>query len=289
MSVMENDATEMDRLLRDLARSPVVWAFSEKVRTRMGYVMGASLDAIVRQQYPLEVLRRLLPLLHKIVRRTNYLALLHEYPYTLQRMVDVLARSAFLGERLATSPLLLDELLDTRISGALPSIEEMHQSCAAVLDETNGDIDIEGALNALNELRHALSFRVALATLDGRELAENSVRFLAHLADAVISVVLRLAWQEMENTHGVIEGMQIAIIGYGGLGAYELRFGSDLDLVLLYEADEHKCSNGLVSLSAGNWASKLTQKLIRLLGVEMVAGKLFQVDVRLRPDGGQAH
>src|SRR3546814_15986244 len=63
---------------------------------------------------------RLLPLLHNILRRASYLALLDEQPAALQRLVSVLARSALLGERLAAHPLLLDELLDVRVSGELP-------------------------------------------------------------------------------------------------------------------------------------------------------------------------
>jgi glutamate-ammonia-ligase adenylyltransferase len=62
-----------------------------------------------------------LGLLQAVLRRTSYLALLDEQPAALARLVDVLARSALLAERLAAHPLLLDELLDTRVAGRCPT------------------------------------------------------------------------------------------------------------------------------------------------------------------------
>ena len=134
-------------------------------------------------------LRRLLALLQNILRRASYLALLDEQPAALTRLVDVVARSALLAERLAAHPLLLDELLDARVAGPLPQREELKAACAGALVHD----DIEAALLALNEKRQALSFRIALATLDGRQPARDSTRQLAWLADAVIEVVVALA------------------------------------------------------------------------------------------------
>src|SRR5690606_7702223 len=80
------------------------------------------------------------------------------------------------------------------------------------------------------------SFRIALATLDQRQAAQDSVRQLAWLADAVVSVVVRLAGREMAAAHGTIAGSRFAVIGYGSLGGEEIGFGSDLDLVFLYDS-----------------------------------------------------
>src|SRR3546814_2995158 len=115
---------------------------------------------------------RLLPLLHNIRRRASYLALLDEQPAALQRLGSVLARSALLGERLAAHPLLLDELLDVRVSGELPGRDALVAACDAALVHE----DPEAALLALNEARQALSFRIALATLDRRQGDRKSTR-----------------------------------------------------------------------------------------------------------------
>jgi len=159
-----------------------------------------------------------------------------------------------------------------------------------LLDACNAALaqeDPEAALLALNEIRQALSFRIALATLDARQGAQDSVRQLAWLADAVVAVVLRLALRELEAAHGALSGARFAVVGYGSLGGEELGFGSDLDLVFLYEADGDAASNGVRPLDAARWCARLAQKVVALLGTVTAAGRLFDVDVRLRPDGAK--
>jgi glutamate-ammonia-ligase adenylyltransferase len=147
--------------------------------------------------------------------------------------------------------------------------------------------DAEAALMALNEIRQALSFRIALATLDARQPAQDSARQLAWLADGVVAVVLALARREIERTHGGIAGARFAVLGYGSLGGEELGFGSDLDLVFLYDAPADAHSDGARSLDASRWFARLAQKIVALLGTVTGAGRLYDVDVRLRPDGAK--
>src|SRR5690606_39972120 len=100
------DPASADAALRDLARVPSLRALSDNARARMDRVLPALLDGAATSAQPDAALRRLLPLLHNILRRASYLALLDEQPAALQRLVSVLARSALLGERLAAHPLL---------------------------------------------------------------------------------------------------------------------------------------------------------------------------------------
>src|SRR5690606_25542800 len=127
------------------------------------------------------------------------------------RLVDVLARSALLAERIAAYPLLLDELLDVRVSGPMPDAAAMQAECDAALAVD----DPEAALRLLNETRLALSFRMALATLDGRQRAVDSTRQLAQLAQAVVVTALAMADADMRRAHGEVPGGRFAIIGYG--------------------------------------------------------------------------
>jgi len=108
------DATNVDAALRDFARSPSVRDLSDATRARLDRVMPVLVQACAPSPQPLQAIRRLLALLHNILRRSSYLALLDEHPPALSRLVDVVARSALLAERLAAHPLLLDELLDAR-------------------------------------------------------------------------------------------------------------------------------------------------------------------------------
>lgn len=276
-------AAELHAQLRDFVRSPGVRDLSDATRARLDRVLPALLQLAAASDQPDLVLRRVLPLLHNILRRTSYLALLDEQPAALQRLANTLARSALLGERLAAYPLLLDELLDVRVGGDIPDRKGMHTQCLAALRED----DVEASLDALNEVRQALSFRFALALLDGRMDAGACAQHLAQLADAVVACVLKLAEAELHSAHGVIPQGRFAVLGYGTLGGEELGFGSDLDLVFLFDAPAEAVSDGARPLDATRWYARLGQKIVALLGARTSAGRLFDVDVRLRPDGAK--
>ncbi len=277
------DPGSADAALRDFANSSGVLGLSDGARARLDRVLPALLEGAARSSQPDAAIKRLLVLLRAILRRASYLALLDEQPSALNRLVDVVARSALLAERLALYPLLLDELLDTRVGGPMPDREVMRRECEPALHED----DPETALRALNEKRLALSFRIALAALDGRQSARDSMRQLAWLAEEVVRVVLRMVHTEVVAAHGEVAGGRFAVVGYGSLGGEELGFGSDLDLVFLFDADASAVSSGARSLEAGRWYARLAQKLVALLGAATGAGRLYDVDVRLRPDGAK--
>ncbi|GHA80968.1 bifunctional [glutamate--ammonia ligase]-adenylyl-L-tyrosine phosphorylase/[glutamate--ammonia-ligase] adenylyltransferase [Cognatilysobacter bugurensis] len=272
-----------DTLLRDFARSPGVRGLSDHARTRLDRVLPALLQGAAQASSPMLALRRLLALLHNILRRSAYLALLAEQPAALERLVDVVGRSALLAERLAAHPLLLDELLDARVAGPLPDRAQLLDACEAVAVED----DTEATLHALNEVRQALGFRIAMALRDGRESATESARQLAWLADGVVRRVCSLAYDEVAIAHGRVPGARFAVLGYGSLGGEELGFGSDLDLVFLYDAPRDAQSDGERPLDAPRWFARLAQKLVALLGAVTAGGRLYDVDVRLRPDGAK--
>jgi [glutamine synthetase] adenylyltransferase / [glutamine synthetase]-adenylyl-L-tyrosine phosphorylase len=291
-------ADECDRVLRDFVRTPGVRDASDATRARLDRLMPVMLAGIATSAAPSLALRRALALLQSILRRASYLALLDEQPAALSRLIDVLARSALLGERLAAHPLLLDELLDARAIGPLPRREEFETAVGSALDDhasqehashehASHTRDSEACLFALNEARQAFSFRIGLATLDGRQPAEDSARQLAWLADAIVRAIYTLAIRELHAQHGPLPGGRFAVLGYGSLGGEELGFGSDLDLVFLYDAPADAVSTGTRPLDAARWSARLAQKIVALLGSPTGAGHLYEVDVRLRPDGAK--
>jgi glutamate-ammonia-ligase adenylyltransferase len=110
----------------------------------------------------------------------------------------------------------------------------------------------------------------------------------------VVLRVLALAERDIAAAHGRVPGSRFVVLGYGSLGGEELGFGSDLDLVFLYDAPradaaaiEGMQSDGARPLDAVRWFARLAQKVVALLGAVTAAGRLFDVDVRLRPDGAK--
>ena len=277
------DAAGQDAALRDFARTPAVRALSGRGRQRLDSVLPELLAAAARSDAPDASLPRGLALLQAITRRTSYLALLEEQPAAMARLADVTARSALLSERLAAHPLLLDELLDSRAAGPVPDEAQVATLVAAV-PHTG---DTEAALNALNEVRQAIGFRVGLATLGQRLPAGDAAHRLAALAEALLVATLDVAQTDIIAAHGRVPGAGLAVLGYGSLGGHELGFGSDLDLVFLHDAPADASSDGARPLDAGRYFARLAQRLVSLLGTVTGAGKLYEVDVRLRPDGAK--
>ncbi|KFN42439.1 bifunctional [glutamate--ammonia ligase]-adenylyl-L-tyrosine phosphorylase/[glutamate--ammonia-ligase] adenylyltransferase [Arenimonas oryziterrae] len=280
------DADAHHARLRDFAQSPAVRSLSERGRQRLDHVLPALIEASAASSAPDAALPRGLTLLQAITRRTSYLALLDEQPIALARLVDVTARSALMAERLAEHPLLLDELLDARlVTGEITDADIQariaHDSQAIAVDDT------ESALSVLNEIRQSLSFRIALAALAQRQPAPTSAAQLAVLAQALLQAAWALAERDMRRTHGDIAGAGFAVIAYGSVGGRELGFGSDLDLVFLHDARGDEVSDGARPLEASRYFARLAQKLVSLLGTVTAAGRLYEADVRLRPDGAK--
>jgi [glutamine synthetase] adenylyltransferase / [glutamine synthetase]-adenylyl-L-tyrosine phosphorylase len=279
-------ADEMHARLRDFAQSPAVRGLSERARQRLDRVLPALLEASARSSAPDAALPRGLALLQAIARRTSYLALLDEQPVALARLVDVTSRSALIAERLAGHPLLLDELLDARMASAPPSASDVRARIAADLHAVDAG-DTETALSVLNEIRQSASFRIALAALAQQQSARDSAAQLAVLAENLLLAALALAEADMQAAHGAIAGAGFAVIAYGSVGGGELGFGSDLDLVFLHDANGDEVSDGARPLEASRYFVRLAQKLVGLLGTVTAAGRLYDVDVRLRPDGAK--
>ena len=277
------DAVSADSMLRDFMRGPSVRALSDATNARFDRVAQTLLQAAGKTDNPTMTLRRMIALLQSILRRSAYIALLDEQPTALHRVVDVLTKSALMSERLTLHPMLLDELLDVRISGQGLDPDAVALQIDAI--EHDGDMDL--GLRQLNEIRQIASFRTAMAYRDGRIDELQTTDQLAWLAEACLSTVLRWVREEMQAAHGEIEGSQFGVVGYGSVGARELNFGSDLDLVFLFDADPNAMSDGKRSLDSVRYFARLAQKLVAYLAVQTPAGRLFDVDMRLRPDGAK--
>jgi [glutamine synthetase] adenylyltransferase / [glutamine synthetase]-adenylyl-L-tyrosine phosphorylase len=278
-----NNSEDLHQALQDFCKHSTVQSFSEKIRSRLDHVLPLILEAAAKSVAPEAAMIRSLSLLHAIAKRTSYLALLEEKPAALQRLVDVVARSAWLSERLVEHPLLLDELLDHRVTQAFPDNWQLQ----VLVKQTMATGDTEQALHGLNEMRQSLSFRIAQATLFQQQAASESAEQLAILAEVILQAVLELAKAEIQIVHGVIDDAGFAIIGYGSVGAKELGFASDLDLVFLHNASANAVSNGSRPLDAARYFARLAQKIISLMQTITPAGRLYEVDMRLRPDGAK--
>lgn len=279
-----NDAEAADDALRRLSASALRRSLSPRAAAWFDRIVPTLAAQAAASDAPDASLARGIALVTAIGRRSSYFALLAEQPAALERLAEVCAGSALLAERLTEHPLLLDELLDVRAAGPLPDAAAIAREIAGVVPAHD---DAEAALIALNERRHSLAFRIGLAWRAGRVDAVAATRRLAAVAEAVVAAALALATREVERAHGRVAHGGFAVLGYGSIGAQELGFASDLDLVFVHGADPNAVSDGARPLDAGRYYLRLAQKLVALLDTSTAAGKLYEVDVRLRPDGAK--
>lgn len=250
------------------------------------------LPAIVRLAAPrLDaplVLQRLFTVLEAVGRRSAYFAMLSENPAALERLVELCGASGFLTRQVAGSPLLLDELLDPNLLNIVPDRQQFVAELDNRIRAAAAD-DPEQQHDALRRFQNAAVFRVALADLDQRlPLMKVSDR-LTDIAELVLQRALHLVWDELlERQPGPMATMDVVapgflVLGYGKLGGLELAYGSDLDLVFLYDADlawpQDKLEDGVV------FYSRLGRRLANFLSMQTPAGRLYEVDMRLRPSG----
>jgi glutamate-ammonia-ligase adenylyltransferase len=281
-------ATELESLLG----SSALRNMSARSRERLDRVLPILMASAAASTQPVRCMVRMLRLVQTVARRSVYLVLLDEQPAALKRLSEVLSASAFLADRVIAHPLLLDDLFDDRIDSAPPDRDAVAaelQRRLATLDGTDPEAEIE----LIQEARQSALFRIGLAFLGRRIDAAATARALAGIAEVVLTAVMRIAERDLIAAHGRLSAGRsdspgFAVIAYGSFGGAELGFGSDLDLVFLYDgALAHSESDGTRQLDGARYFTRLAQRIVHLLDVQTRAGKLYEVDVRLRPDGGK--
>ena len=285
------------RLLLELRQSAYFRRLDEFGRRRLATLLPRVLDAVARVEEGiagspgLPVLTRLVRIIEAIGGRTAYLALLNENAQALERLVQACSMGDYLARQVAAHPLLLDELLDARVLETLPDRAQFAEELAARLEHAGVDEELQ--VDALRHFRRAATFRVAMLDLAGRlPLMQVSDR-LTDVAELILERALALAWRHTAAQYGEPccdspEGARTArvgIAGYGKLGGMELGYASDLDLVFLHDAAGSAQTSGPKVVDNEVFFLRLAQRLVHLLTVHTPAGRLYEVDVRLRPSG----
>jgi glutamate-ammonia-ligase adenylyltransferase len=239
------------------------------------------------------VLQRVLGILDAVGGRSVYFALLNENAAALERLLDICCRSAFLTRQIASFPLLLDELIDGRVLEELPTRSQFAEQLASGREHAP-DTDPERQVERLRQFQRAATFRVALADLTGRLPLMHVSDRLTDIAELILEEAMSMAWQQLVRIHGAPmcgdarsqREAEVAVIGYGKLGGIELGYASDLDLVFLHDsAGEVQRTAGPKPIDNGVFFLRLGQRILHLLTLHSAAGRLYEVDMRLRPSG----
>jgi len=272
-----NDADDLLRRAQTLSGSHRVRSLPESSRRRMEILLPAALRAALQTPAPHEAAVRLFDLIEKIAQRSAYLALLAEYPDTLARVARMVAASPWAAQYLTQHPLLLDSLIDWRTLFEPLDFGQIARQLTADLDACrlpDGDPDVERQMNLMRDVQRQASFQLLAQDLEGELTVEKLADQLSALADLLLTETIRRAWPLVNKIPGAEP--HFAVIAYGKLGGKELGYASDLDLVFLFDDPRD---------DAAEVYAKLGRRMSSWLSTMTSSGRLYETDLRLRPDG----
>ena len=255
---------------------PRIRALREDSRARLARLVQLTAQWLLEGSVTEEAALRLIDWIEPLLRRESYLALLMERPAVHERLLRLLGAAKWPARYLMQHPgvideLASDELMHERFDDAAFS-RELQERLAAL--RRTGEADEETCLNLLRRAHHVEVFRTLARDVEGVLTVEQVADDLSALAEAILNIATHWCWQHLKNRHR--EMPQFAIIAYGKLGGKELGYGSDLDIVFVYEDDDER---------APEVYAAFVRKLINWLTLKTAEGDLYEIDTALRPNG----
>jgi glutamate-ammonia-ligase adenylyltransferase len=232
---------------------------------------------------PDAALRRFDEFLMRLPAGVQLFSLFHANPGLLRLVADIMAEAPLLAENLARRPVLLDAVLSEDFLAPLPPLARL---AADLGDLLSGSRDFEDTLNLLRRWANERRFQIGVQLLHRRLEPALAGGAYADIAETVLAALLPAVAAELARAHGKIPGGEIALLAMGRLGSREMTASSDLDLILLYEAPEGQdASDGERPLATTAYYARLCQRLIGAITAPTAEGRLYEVDMRLRPSG----
>jgi len=234
------------------------------------------LDEIRALPDPDLALLNLVSFISAVGARTSFLSLLEQHPATRRMLLGLFASSSYLSTVFIRHPDMLDTLVRSDVARLRRPAAELEHELSELLTASS---DFESCLDALRAFGHQEFLRIAIADLAGNLGLDDVQVELTSLAEAQLRQGLSLAVAEVSNRYSVPAQLKLCIIGMGRLGAAEMSYNSDLDLIFVYDLPEE------TAMAGHEIASRIAQKLIVVLEARTREGYAYRLDLRLRPSG----
>ncbi|HUR88414.1 MAG TPA: bifunctional [glutamate--ammonia ligase]-adenylyl-L-tyrosine phosphorylase/[glutamate--ammonia-ligase] adenylyltransferase [Ramlibacter sp.] len=267
---------QMRERVAQWCKHPRVLALREDARARLARLVARTGQWLEEGRVTEEAALRMADWIEPLLRRESYLALLWERPGVHERLLRLLGAARWPARYVLQHPGVIDELASEQLYSERFNAHDFEQD----LEERRraltitGEDDDEALLNLLRRAHHAEVFRTLARDLEGGLTVEQVADDLSALADSVLRVTARWCWERLKQRHR--DEAQFGIIGYGKLGGKELGYGSDLDIVFVFEDDDERAPEAY---------GALVRKLINWLSTKTAEGDLFEIDTALRPNG----
>jgi len=256
--------------------NPRVQALREDARGRLLRLLQRTAQWLSEARCTEEAVLRMADWIEPLLRREIYLSLLLERPAIHERLLRLLGAARWPARYLVKHPGVIDELAGGNLFDSRFDPDEFEselEARRAALQRT-GEDDEESLLDLLRRGHHAEQFRTLARDVEGVLTVEQVADDLSALADAVLRVTARWCWARLKNRHR--DEPRFAVIGYGKLGGKELGYGSDLDIVFVYEDEDDRAQEVYAAY---------VRKLINWMTVKTGEGDLYEIDTALRPNG----
>lgn len=286
------DPSTIVSLLDQFHGESVIQRMSQKSREWLDKLIPKVLKKAGESGQPELVLRRVFELINKIGQRSIYLSLLLENPDALSHLIKLADSSGWIISFLSKHPILLDELLDKRTLFQPPDKIALEKDLFRKLGQIDDD-DLEKQLEELIIFKNVNVLHVAAADISGGFQLMKVSDYLSDTAETVLNQVYNLSWIYLVKKYGkptALVDQQVCdsgfvIIAYGKLGGLELGYGSDLDLVFLNAGIDGDTDGKEMTVDNSQFYARLGQRVVHLLTTNTRAGKLYEIDMRLRPNG----
>ncbi len=217
----------------------------------------------------------LIELCETVCRRPSYLALLAHHPDAFDRVLRMISRSQWAASYLVRHPIVLDELIAGHVLEPI-DIDAWEAGLRERLEAAliEGEPDTERQMDIAREVHHASAFRLLAQDIEGLLSVERLSDLLSEIADRMLGIAIEYVWAQSPKRHRDVP--RLAVMAYGRLGGKELGYTSDLDLVFVYDDEDKRAQEAY---------SVLVRRLNTWLSAQTAAGVLFDIDLRLRPNG----
>ena len=205
-------------------------------------------------------------------------------PHLIDLLVDIVGTAPALARHLSRHALVFDAVIGGDFFSAWPGVDALQAELSAHLDQEG---DYENRLDNARRWAKEWHFRIGVHLLRDLISAEEGGRQYADLAEACLRALWPVVVGQFATKHGDPPGRGAVVLGMGSLGAARLNATSDLDLIVIYDADGVEISEGRRPLMARQYYARLTQALVTAITAQMAEGRLYEVDMRLRPSGNQ--
>jgi [glutamine synthetase] adenylyltransferase / [glutamine synthetase]-adenylyl-L-tyrosine phosphorylase len=275
-TLLQNLPAQLGQRVQSWTNHPRVLALSDESRERLVKLLARTVLWLNAGRVSELAAVRLVDWVEPMLKRESYLALLLERPVVHERLLRMLGAARWPARYLLRHPGVVDELAGYQLFeerfNALDFERDLQRRRDA-LQNTEEDGE-EALLNLLRRAHHAEIFRTLARDVDGKLTVEQVADDLSALAESVLRTSTQWCWERLKSRHR--ESPHIAIIAYGKLGGKELGYGSDLDIVFVYDDEAER---------AGEIYASLVRKLINWLTVKTGEGDLYEIDTALRPNG----